>query len=133
MMGVKVGYQMCKACRRKAYRSYKAWTDFSEALATKGDTLKPPYIGCPGPIVDDYHAKMVRQVEDYVRVNIPEAFGVKLSYPEKKLYELGEDVPVWCPYKDTGWKPEDDMKMIWLNGEHVQDFAQRGKTYEFTE
>lgn len=128
---IKVNYAMCKACRRKAYRKYEAWNEFAEHWATKGDSLQDPYVVCPAPIIDAEHKRLTTQVEEYVKQHIPEAYGVQLKYPEKKLFSLGSIVPSWCPYKETGWKPEDDMKMIWLNGEHIQDFAQRGRTYEF--
>jgi hypothetical protein len=37
---IKVNKHMCKACRIKAYRSYEAWSNFSESWAT----LKETYI-----------------------------------------------------------------------------------------
>lgn len=130
---IRVEYSMCKACRRKAHRKYDAWNDFAEHWATKGDSLKPPYIRCPNPIIEPYLKNITNQVESYVKEHIPEAFGVKINFPEKTLFDIGEPVPTWCPYKETGWAPEDDMKMIWVNGEYIQDYAQRGRTYEFND
>jgi len=124
-------YNMCKACRRKAYKKYSAWNEFAERWATVGDSLKSPYVGCPGPIMDAYHNAFEKKVINYVQEHIPGAYRVSLQFQGEKLVLLGDLVPQWCPYKDTGWRPEDDMKMMWLNGEHLQDFAQRGKTYEF--
>ncbi len=128
---MKAEYKMCKACRRKTYRKYDAWNEFTEHWATKGDTLKPPYIRCPEPIIETYNKRLTKEVENYVSRYIIGAYGVKLSFLGEILIELGSTVPAWCPYKNGGWKPEDDMKMVWLNGDHIQDFAQKGKTYEF--
>ncbi len=95
---MKVGLDICKPCRLKAHGP-NAWNDFAQQWGHIGSAItdNKPYVHCPYPHIREFHAKILKQINEFVKTRTQEENNVTLSFARQDILLLGENVPEWCP------------------------------------